>query len=181
MVDIKAKIAALKAEQDEIEASLAEQADDIAQRDALARQTEATEAARAKRRENDLERQIEAVTAKLGEGAKIEGVIIDGCEDVYVIAHNEKAFQGWQRAVNSLKKVDRMAESRKYAMALVQVWNGMDVTDPAATPRMIRGVNTTPGDALRRHLETNSAQATPITNAGARLAGMFAADRKSSG
>lgn len=180
-MDIKARMEALRRERQEIEARLTVQAADIAEREELAREEEATEAARLKERALTIELAVEAVQERLGEDARVTDVAIDGRPDWYVIAHNERAFQTWQRAVNSTKKVDRQDTARTYAMAVVEVWNGLAVGEPSAPLIDYGGTKTTPGDALRRHLQANAAQVTPLVNEAGRLAGLYAIDRKSGG
>lgn len=180
-MDIKARTEAARRERQEIEARLAAQAADIADREELAREEEATEAARLKERAHTIELAVEAVQERLGDDARVADVAIDGRPDWYVIAHNERAFQAWQRALNSSKKVDRQEAARTLAMASVQVWNGVVVGEPSAPLIDYGGAKTTPGDALRKHLQANSAQVTPIVNEAGRLAGLYAAERKSGG
>lgn len=153
--------------------------EELAKRDRIA-------AAREQRREEErneirlaLARREDAVRAKLGDGAKLAQIEIEGHRDTYIIAHSERAYRDYTRAIAKKgegKKIDREGEIFEYAIAVVHDWNGL--TDWNA---MVGNTGNTAGAALRAHLKANLGQATAIVNEAVSLGGLIAEARKSAG
>lgn len=169
--DWKARLAAKRAELEEVKASIsAEEREEI---DGRAEEEELEEKIRdalREKRELSLDRRVEAMKEALGPDSHIEGLAIQDRDDTFVVAHDGKAHATFVRRLNSNgKKIDPVAIYLDYAIAVIADWNG--ITDFDAT--------STNGPALRRFLERNPGIATSVTNVGTRLAGAHAEARKS--
>jgi hypothetical protein len=184
-MDLKAEIAKEKAALEAAKAKISEADEqEIAERAELEKFREQRRAEEARARELDVQRRLDRVRERLGEKAHITAVSIDGYDDTYIIAHDEKAYQAFDRAVSAAasgKKIDRELVYRNYGKALIQDWNGHDFStfEAANATIHIDGKPSPVGAALEQHLRTHQAQVTPITNEGGRLAGLYAESRKS--
>lgn len=173
---MKQRIADAKARLEAAKAALSE--DDRAeleQRKTLAELGEQVEEEEKTRRHLDLDRRLDAAQAALGPTASLEAVSIEKYEDTFIVMRNGKAHASWNQAMSSAaaaaaqgKTVDRGSINRKYAVQVIYDWNGeTDFTDPQRTVD------------LDKFLIANPGVVTPITDAAARLAGIYAEARKS--
>lgn len=123
------------------------------------------------RRELDLERRLQKLRAEHPEWM-IDGLIIEQYEHSFILRANHRAYDEWStqiaKAAHS-KKIDRAAESRKFAAHCVVDWNGDDVSTD---------ISHRAGE-LVTFLKNNAGIVDAIVNAGARLTGAFNRARKS--
>jgi 23S rRNA G2069 N7-methylase RlmK/C1962 C5-methylase RlmI len=130
------------------------------------------EAEERKARNLDLDRRLEAAREALGDKAGLEAVAIEGFKDTFVIQRQSKAHSKWAediaKAASPNSKLDRATVNRAYAVAAVYDWNGE-----------IGGENPEFTVKLTKYLTDNPGIVTPINNASANLAGVFAQERKS--
>lgn len=130
------------------------------------------EAEERKARNLDLDRRLEAAREALGEKAGLEAVAIEGFPDTFIVQRQAKAHAKWTediaKASQPNAKIDRATVNRTYAVAGVYDWNGE-----------IGGVNPEFTLKLTQYLTDNPGIVTPINNASANLAGVFAQERKS--
>ncbi len=172
-MDLKARLAEEKALLEKAKAALTE--DDraeIALREEIALVQMQREQEELAKLEIDLERRLDVARQSLGDSLKVAGVIARGYSDSFVVMRNGKAHATWTQSMAKAqqnKNADRDDINRKYAMAVVYDWNGIIDFDSNA-------VST---HKLRAYLTENPGLITPITNAAAELAGVFAEERKS--
>lgn len=124
------------------------------------------------KRDVELERRLDAAREKLGE-TLVEGLSIKTFPDTFIVMRNGKAHASWMEALSRSqasggKPVDRTAMHRKYAVQCVYDWNG--ITDFDANPESTK--------KLEKFLTNNPGIVTPITDLAARLAGIFADEKK---
>jgi hypothetical protein len=108
---------------------------------------------------------------------KIEAVAVQDWPDTFIVMRNGKAHGAWthamtnaaQAAANGKKDVDRASINRKYAVQVIYDWNGYTDFEQ----------NTERSKALNDFLTKNPGIVVPITDAAAKLAGVFAEERKS--
>lgn len=174
-MDLKSKLAAEKDKLAEVKARLSEEdLADIAVLQELADTKAEREAEERKQRNLDLDRRFLKAQAELGEDAKIEAVSVQEFPDTFIVMRNGKAHAQWNQtmsnaAANGKKDVDRVSINRKYAVQVIYDWNGY--TDFST--------NTERSKALNDFLTENPGVVVPITDAAAKLAGVFAEERKS--
>lgn len=172
-MNLKERIAAEKAALEKAKAALSE--DDraeIAMREELAQLQAQRELEERAKREVELERRLDSAREELGDEIKVKGVSVREFPDTFVIMRNGKAHAAWSDAISKAvqnKNADRAAIHRKYAIAVVYDWNGINdfETNAESTTR------------LSQFLTANPGIVTPITDAAAELAGIFAEERKS--
>jgi len=177
-MDLQAKIDAAKAKLAEVKARLTEedQKDIVALKELSDLETE-REAEERKQRNLDLDRRYFDAQEKLGPEAKIEAVSVQEFPDTFIVRRNGKAHAAWtqamsnaaQAAVNGKKDIDRSSINRKYAIQVIYDWNGHTDFDG----------NSERTKALNDLLIENPGLLVPITDAAAKLAGVFAEERKS--
>lgn len=171
-INIEDRIAAKRTALAKAKASLSE-SDllEIEQRAKLAQIDEEIAEEERKARDLDLARRLDAARISLGDNAGIRAVAIEGFPDTFLVTRNSKAHGQWLDNLTkaSAKNESRNKANRIYACAVVYDWNGQIGGD---------------GDSeftakLNRYLEENPGIVTPINNAAAELAGVFATERKS--
>ena len=170
---IQASLAKAEARRDAAKSALSE--DDLKEielRNKIAEIEAEAEAEERKARNLDLDRRLEAARETLGEKAGLQAVAIEGFKDTFIIQRQAKAHAKWTediaRASQPNSKLDRATVNRAYAVAAVYDWNGE-----------IGGVNPEFTLKLTQYLTDNPGIVTPINNASAELAGVFAQERKS--
>lgn len=145
---------------------------EIELRDRVAEILAEAEAEERKARNLDLDRRLEAARETLGEKAGLEAVAIEGFPDTFIVQRQAKAHARWTediaKASQPNAKLDRATVNRAYAVAGVYDWNGE-----------IGGENPEFTLKLTKYLTENPGIVTPINNASANLAGVFAQERKS--
>jgi hypothetical protein len=177
-MDLTAKLDAAKQKLAEVKARLTEDDQkDIAALKELADLEAEREAEERKQRNLDLDRRFIEAQEALGPNVKIEPVAIQEFADTFIVMRNGKAHTQWNQAMtnaaiasaNGKKDVDREILRRKYAIQVVYDWNGH--TDFATNAERTK--------ALNDYLIENPGLVVPITDAAAKLAGVFAEERKS--
>lgn len=177
-MDLKSKLEEAKQKLAEVKARLtAEDAADIATFNELSELKAEREAEERKQKNLDLDRRVIKAQEALGPDVKIEPVSVQDWPDTFIVMRNGKAHGAWNRAmtnaaqasVSGQKDVDRQSINRKYAIQVIYDWNGD--TDFAT--------NTERSKALNDFLIENPGIVVPITDAAAKLAGVFAEERKS--
>ncbi len=171
-MDLKARIAQEKSLLEKVQASLSdEDREEIALREQLAELRATREKEELAKREMELERRLDKAREADPEGT-FEGVLPAGFPDAFIVMRSGKAHANWYQEITkavSNKNADRQAINRRYACAVVYDWNGIDNFD-----------NNSEGSAkLNRYLTENPGLVTPITDAAAKLAGVFLEERKS--
>lgn len=135
-------------------------------------------AAELKRRQLELDRAMDRVRTRLGPEIPITGILIDGASDFYVVRADGKAHADWQNSVlndkNRGKGGERLTIARRYALKVVESWNGKEPSDDLSNPEAAEFTR-----KLDAHLTEKPGQVTPITDEAARLAGVFVEERKS--
>lgn len=145
---------------------------EIAQRQELANIEEEARKVELKRRQLDLDRRVDAARQALGPEIPVRGILMDEYPDSFVVMADGVAHAKWSNAIamfNAVGKGDRLEIGREYARAVVYDWNGEVFGDDATelTHKLDRRLTEKPGFV------------SPITNAAADLAGVFAEARKS--
>ena len=170
---IQASLAKAEARRDAAKSALSE--DDLKEielRNKIAEIEAEAEAEERKARNLDLDRRLEAALEVLGEKAGLKAVAIEGFKDTFIVQRQAKAHAKWTediaKASQPNAKLDRATVNRAYAVAAVYDWNGE-----------IGGVNPEFTLKLTQYLTDNPGIVTPINNASAELAGVFAQERKS--
>lgn len=172
-IDWTARLAVAEAKRDAAKATLStEDKEEIAFRKREAEIEAERLAAEAEARALDLARRLDAMREFFGDGELVDTVSIEKRPDTFIIKCDSKAHEKWERdsaksATNS--KISTTDVKIEYAVAVVVDWNGQTDFGPTSTH----------GFALRKHLQENPGIATSIVNAAARLAGLFAEERKS--
>jgi hypothetical protein len=168
---LEARLATAQAKLDAARARLStEDREEIEAREQLAKLEAETKSENERRRLLDLERRLDLARERLGEKAAVEAVAIEGFEDTFIVRRDGKAHGIWSESISKAVATggDRLAVNRQYAVAVVEDWNGVvGGDDPEFTKK------------LRDFLTTNPGIVTPITDCAGRLAGIFAAERKS--
>jgi hypothetical protein len=176
-MDLKAKLDEAKQKLAEVKARLTEaDQEEISAFKELADLDAEREAEERKQRNLDLDRRVLAAQEALGPNVKIEPVSVQDWSDTFIVRRNGKAHAQWTQAMtnaaaaaaNGKKDVDRASINRRYAIQVIYDWNGY--TDFENTER---------SKALNDFLTENPGLLVPITDAAARLAGVFAEERKS--
>jgi len=173
MSKISDKLAAAKARLEAAKASLSD-ADraEIEGRDQVAQIETEARAEELRKRDLDLDRRLDAAREALGEKAGLEAVAIESFPDTFIVQRNSKAHAKWAEDIAKVSqsgKGDRATIHRAYAVTAIYDWNGKvgGDDDSEFTVR------------LNKYLTENPGMVTPITNALANLAGVFASERKS--
>jgi 23S rRNA G2069 N7-methylase RlmK/C1962 C5-methylase RlmI len=172
MSKIDEKLAQAKARLEAAKAALTD--DDRAEisgRDEIAKIEAEAKAEEIRKRDLDLDRRLDAARAELGEKAGLEAVAIESFPDTFIVQRNSKAHAKWADDIAKASqsgKGDRAAINRAYAVSGIYDWNGV-----------IGGEDSEFTHKLAKYLTENPGMVTPITNALANLAGVFASDRKS--
>lgn len=146
---------------------------EIEKREEMEREEAAARKAETRERDEKLAKRMDAARDKLGPKAKIASLVIDGYDDTFIVVHSAKAHEKWDRDITDAatnKKLDKLDVNRAYAVASIYAWN--DVAD--------FGPDSPNGFELIQHLKAHPGMVTPIVNKAARLAGLFAEERKSS-
>lgn len=176
-MDLKAKLDAAKARLADVKARLTEddQKDIIAFKELSDLEAE-TEAEERKQRNLDLDRRMMAAQTA-NPDATFEAVAVQGWPDTFIVRRNGRAHAAWNQAMTNAasqaaqgkKDIDRASINRKYAVQTVHDWNGNTDFD----------TNVERAKALNDYLIENPGLLVPITDAAAKLAGVFAEERKS--
>jgi hypothetical protein len=177
-MDLSAKLDAARQKLAAVKARLTEddQKDIIALKELSDLEAE-TEAEERKQRNLDLDRRMMAAKAANPDAA-FEAVSVQGdWPDTFIVRRNGRAHNAWNQAMtsaatqaaNGKKDIDRASINRRYAVQAVYDWNGDTDFD----------TNTERAKALNDYLIENPGLLTPITDAAAKLAGVFAEERKS--
>jgi hypothetical protein len=113
--------------------------------------------------------------------SQFSGLMIRTFPDTFIVMRNGQAHAAWQAAIINAGRtetqnrapVDRSPINMKYALACVFDWNGEQNfgADKDGTEN---------ADRLRKYLIQNPGIVTPITDAAAELAGVFADERSKS-
>jgi hypothetical protein len=177
-MDLKAKLEEAKQKLAEVKARLTEaDQEEIAAFKELADLEAEREAEERKQRNLDLDRRVLAAQEALGPNAAIEAVAVQDWTDTFIVRRNGKAHAQWTQAMttaataaaNGRKDIDRASINRKYAIQVIYDWNGHTDFEE----------NTERSKALNDYLVENPGLLVPITDAAAKLAGVFAEERKS--
>jgi hypothetical protein len=178
-MDLKARLDEAKQKLAEVKARLTEKdQEDIAALKELADLKAEREDEERKQRNLDLDRRMIAAQEALGPDAKIEAVSVQGdWPDTFIVRRNGRAHAQWTQAMtnaatsaaNGKKDVDRSSINRRYAIQVVYDWNGHTDFE----------TNTERSKELNDFLIENPGLLVPITDAAAKLAGVFAEERKS--
>lgn len=175
-MDLEKKRAAALARLDAAKSALSE--DDLAERAAREEiaqlEADAAETER-KARELDLERRLDRARETLGEAAKLKAVSIREYPDTFIVMRDGKAHGAWQAALEAAslgkKGFSRQEANRRYAAASVYDWNGQnDFTSVVGKDTL--------GNRLHKFLTENPGIVTPLVDAAAELAGVFAEEKK---
>lgn len=178
MPDLKKRLEEAKANLAAVKAKLSEKdIEEIAQFQQIADIEAERDAEERKQRNLNLDRRMEQAREDLGPDVKIESVSVQEWPDTFIVMRSGKAHAAWTQATtnaataaaNGKKDIDRASINRKYALQVIYDWNGY--TDFAT--------NTERSSELNKFLIENPGLLTPITNAAALLAGVFAEERKS--
>lgn len=171
LLPLKNRLASAQARLDAARSRLSpEDREEIEAREQLAKMEAEIKAETERKRLLDLERRLDLARERLGEKVAVEAVAIEGFEDTFIVRRDGKAHGIWSEAISKAVATggDRLAVNRQYAVAVVEDWNGVvGGDDPEFTKK------------LRDFLTTNPGIVTPITDCAGRLAGIFAAERKS--
>jgi len=162
----KARLAAAKAATSDEARKHREMRSELARVEAEARAEE-----RARLRD-DLDQRIEALDSE----TKCEGLMVEEFDDTFIVVRNGKAHADWQNSLRRAAKankspIDSDTINRRYAIACVVDWNGINDFDSNAEST----------HRLDRYLIENPGIVTPITDLAGRLAGVFAEERSKSG
>jgi hypothetical protein len=172
MSKIEEKLLQAQARRDAARAAITD--DDRAEielRDKIAQIETEAKAEEIRKRDLDLDRRMDAARETLGDKAGLDSIAIEGFPDTFIVLRNSKAHSKWAEEIAKVAqsgKGDRAAVNRAYAVAAVYDWNGE-----------IGGENPEFTVKLAKYLTENPGIVTPITNALANLAGVFASERKS--
>jgi hypothetical protein len=142
-------------------------------RDELARVEAETEAAEQEKRKLDLDRRLDAAKDS-DPNAAFRAVGVKGFPDTFIIKRSGKAHAQWTKRLSAQaqgKQIDPNEIARDYALAVVYDWNGVQDFDKNADST----------SRLRKFLTDNPGVVTPLTDAAAELAGVYAAEFKSGG
>jgi hypothetical protein len=175
-MDLKEQLAAAEAELAKAQSILSpDDIDEIVQREKLAELRQQTAAEKERARNLDVDRRLDKARAELGDVA-VEAVVIDGFPDTFIVQRDGKAHGRWERRQREARTkmaqqnvtIDTAQFDRTYALETIYDWNGeVGGADPEFTEK------------LSRYLTANPGLVTPITNTAAKLAGVFAQERKS--
>jgi hypothetical protein len=176
-MDLTQKKAAAQAKLDAAKAALTdEDRDELNQRVEIAKIETETEEEERRLRNLDLERRLDSAKDALGESV-VEALSVDGFPDTFIIQRNGRAHGKWEDDMSSLnhpdrnknRKLDRASIYRNYAVECIYDWNGrlVDGSDPKFTLQ------------VHKYLTENPGIVSTITNVAAKLAGVFAENRKS--
>ena len=171
MATVKEKIAAANKARDAATLS-AEDADSLADNEALLRAQEEQADAEAKARAASLIRRLLAAQEIYGVN-RVKAVAIAGSEHSFIVKGNQEAHAKWearlQKSMIEPKKHPKAEYEREYAVGSVCDWNGE--TD--------FGDRNDAGHKLMMHLTANGGMVGPIVNAAMRLNGFIAEADKS--
>ena len=179
-MDIKARIAQRTAELQAAKAKLSD--DDRAEMEL--REEENSLIKKIKEEEEiarnlDLDRRLDRAVELTGRSRdEFRAVAIEGYPDTFIVERNNKAHQNYFNAMAhraQTEKGDLLAIRRAFALAIVYDFNGdiasTEIGEGAEKPELTL--------KLKRYFEANPGTTLPLTTAGAELAGVFAASRKS--
>lgn len=100
-------------------------------------------------------------------------VMAKGFSDTFILRRNGKAHSNWVKRISPAasggKAIDTEAAARDYAVAVVVDWNGLQDFDSNADST----------SKLQKYLRDNPGVVSPITDAAAELAGVYAREFKS--
>lgn len=169
---LRAQLRQAEHDRDEAEAALTdEDREEIEVRRRIAEVEQERAKADLQKRELELERRLQKVREEHPKWM-IDGLLIEQYPDSFVLRANHRAYDEWStqiaKAAHS-KKIDRAAESRKFAAACVVDWNGHDVSET---------ISHRAGELIT-FLKNNAGIVDAIVTAGARLTGAFNRARKS--
>ncbi len=186
MIDLTAKREAAKAALDAAKAALTDDdKSEIAVREEIASLEEERQTVEQTKRDVDLARRLDAAQESLGESAKMRSVSPKEFDDTFIVVRNGKAYSDFRaglQAIGQGKKLSQSELERKYAVACIYDWNGhTDFSEILTAPDKanVKGVSNTMGAELYKYLTENPGVVTPILDAVAELAGVFARERKS--
>lgn len=172
------QLAAAQARRDKAHLALSrEDRQEITLRNQIAQANAEADAEEFKARELDLARRMDKAREVLGSDVPLQGVLIEGFKDSYIVRGDGKAHEQWMRDMRQLMSKDKGdgAEiNRQYALKVVWDWNGRAPGDDPTSGEVLQFTQD-----LEAHLTRNPGQITPVTNAAAALAGVYAAERKS--
>jgi hypothetical protein len=147
--------------------------EEIAERAEIAALVEKAKEEERKARNLDLDRRLQEAQERLGTSEGVEALAIEEFPDTFIVKRNSKAHARWNESVNKLAgpngKGDRAKIYRDYAACVVDDWNGVVLGESDSEM----------GAKLIKYLVDNPGIVTPLTDCAARLAGVFAEDRKS--
>jgi hypothetical protein len=170
---LQEKLAAAKTQLAAAQATLtdADKEEQAARAELEAIEAEMQAVAKAKR-DLDLARRLDTAQETLGPTAVLKAVAIQCYPDTFILRRNGKAHAEWSEKVALAqagnKKIDQAMAARQYAVACIYDWNGETSSLDGA-----KGVE------LSKFLQANPGVVTPLVNAAAELAGVFAEESKS--
>lgn len=169
-MDLKEKLARAIVDAEAAEAALEPLKESIAMRSELADTTARKNAAVRAKAWEEVERRREALET----GFTVEALMVQAFPDTFIVRRNGPAHREWtnqiRKANQSGKHIDTDPIHRKYAIATIVDWNGIQDFD----------TNSESTVKLGKYLADNSGLLSPICDLAAKLAGVFADEQKSS-
>jgi hypothetical protein len=145
---------------------------EIAQRQQLAEIEGEAKLVELKRRQLDLDRRVDIARSNLGPEIPVRGILMEDYNDSFVVIADGAAHAKWSNSIamfNATGKGDRLEIGREYARSVVYDWDGQIFDDQSSELT----------HKLEVRLTEKPGFVSPITNAAADLAGVFAEARKS--